>query len=344
MKSFYECSFFQEKWDNRSNFSVKQKELKFKNIRADGKLKFEKIDVLYKCSWIKQKDWSLRPTIIIPIKDNSELLRVTLKNLIENKIDEIANIIIVDDRSSEDIESIVLEKKFSYLRIENEKGFNFSMLNNIPAKICNELGIETIILWNSDLWCKSREDVEEIINRHAINDSKISGSKLIYPTADLSLRGEEDTKNIEMYFSSMKGKWRNTVQFGGDAWVETKGPILYSPIHQKRFSEIDNHFVNCDKGCAFVTGALQVIDLSFFISIGGMNPSLSKVFQDVDLCLRTNEKGRKVYYFGKDLYFYHDESANHNNIKGEKKNDKQFESDHFLFGKIWNNKIGKIIW
>ena len=43
-------------------------------------------------------------------------------------------------------------------------------------------------------------------------------------------------------------------------------------------------------------------------------------------------------YYGKGLYFYHDESATMNNLTNETKNDLQMKSDHFLFGKIWNEK------
>ena len=40
-------------------------------------------------------------------------------------------------------------------------------------------------------------------------------------------------------------------------------------------------------------------------------------------------------YYGKDLYFYHDESLT---LSGGKE-DAQFRSDHYLFSKIWNNKL-----
>ena len=67
------------------------------------------------------------------------------------------------------------------------------------------------------------------------------------------------------------------------------------------------------------------------------------MFQDVDLCLRALEDNKSVYYFGKDIHFYHDESFNHFSNKDEKKMDRQFVSDEVLFNKIWANKITNII-
>ena len=48
----------------------------------------------------------LLPTIIIPIKDNAELLTKTISNLIQFEIDRMCNIIIVDDRSKDNIKNI----------------------------------------------------------------------------------------------------------------------------------------------------------------------------------------------------------------------------------------------
>ncbi len=119
--------------------------------------------------------------------------------------------------------------------------------------------------------------------------------------------------------------------------------MFMSPIHQKRFAQPDNHIVNCDKGTDSVTGAFQIWNLEAFVSIGGFNPSMSCILQDIDACLKIIELDKKVYYFGKDIYFYHDESAVHENVKGHKKENKKFTSDTFLFGKIWNQKILKLV-
>lgn len=345
MKSFYECEFFTSEKIKTNKFVVSQKELLLKQKLANDKSSFNIVDVKYYCLWEKQKDWSSdRPTIIIPIKDNVGLMSVTISNLVKHNLNNHCNIVIVDDRSEEDIKSLINQSGFSYLRVDNNKGFNFSMLNNIAAKICYDLGIETIILWNSDLWCVKEEWFLELLDRHYKEDSVVSGTRLAYPPINLSLNKEEDSKNIKNNFPRMlNGKWRNTIQFGGDFWLNTTRGGLFNAAHYGRFFELNDPRVNCDRGALFVTGALQVINLKYFIEMGGLNPSLSKIHQDVDFCLRCATDKKIPRYFGKEIYFYHDESFNFENNKNEKKVDFQFTSDHVIFEKIWKNKIRDLI-
>ena len=114
-------------------------------------------------------------------------------------------------------------------------------------------------------------------------------------------------------------------------------------MHYKRFADKEDPCVNCDTGMETVTGALQVINLEWFIQNGGLNPSLSKNFQDTDLCLRAVEQGLKVMYFGKDIYFYHDESYNFYYNNSETKMDQQMFSDNTLFEKLWSKKLPTLV-
>ena len=348
MKKLYcEASFFEEEIDFSSQFSIIQEELVFNKIldQKNRKFSFLKTEVKYVCNFQKAANFdSALPTLIIPIRDNSELLSYTIKNIDENNIRSQANIFIVDDRSKEDIRKIAIENSCSYLRVDNEKGFNFSMLNNIAAYICNKLGNSTIVLWNSDLWAVSGSYFKELLNRHYSDNSKLSGTKLVYPPSEKSFSKTEDTKNIQDFFPQLLGgKWREKVQFGGEMWITNPSNIVtYQPNHFKRFGNISDPLVNCDRGSLFVTGALQVIDLKFYIELGGLNPSLSKNYQDVDICLRAYEAGFCPMYYGKDIYFYHDESLTFSSLP-ENKVDSQLISDMYLFGKLWNDKIGKFL-
>lgn len=352
MSKYFKCEIFEEEgFEPSDNFEIIQSELKVdgkitNNITKNSNFRFRNQKIQYKCRWNCQENWdSKKPTILIPIRDNVKLINITMNNLKEKKITDLCNIIVIDDRSTEDIESPVNKNGLSYLRVDHDHGFNFSMLNNIAAKISYSLGAQTIILWNSDLWCVKTEWFAELLKRHKDNNSTISGSKLLYPPAEMSLSDEEDTQNIKTTFSHMTGgKWRETVQFGGSVFINLHNQYLnYGPNHYLRFGDREDPRVNCDKGENFVTGALQVIDLQWFIDTGGLNPSLKKGFQDVDLCLKALGEGRRIFYFGKGIYFYHDESANFYSNKDEKKQDLQATSDHILFGKLWNDQMAKIL-
>lgn len=341
-KLFFECNLFNQDIDIFADkFVVKQKEILLDEVVAQ-QAKFKAIDVEYLCKFIFAKETfdKTKPFIIIPSRNNIELIKYTLNNLFENKIEEICNIMVVDDRSTDDYQQLLKQFNISLLRVDNQKGFNFSMLCNIGAYIANKLHCTEIILWNNDLWVEKREYLEIVLKKHREDNSVLSGTKLLYPLKSFN-GNSEDSENIKQHFPNMKdGKWRGKVQFGGSIWMPSQNGFL--PLHYKRFSDSNNNLVNCDRGDINVTGAFQLINLKWFIENGGLNPSLSKNLQDVDICLRANECFKKVMYYGKDLFFWHDESLTFYS-QNEKKNDKQMTSDHVLFGKIWNDKITKII-
>jgi GT2 family glycosyltransferase len=332
-QSYFKCSFFQETLKHNTKFSVFQDEIRLENLLHDGKVSFKKETIEYKCSYEEKiKLSSDKPVGIIPIKDNINLLKFTLNNLFKNNVFKYVDFIIVDDRSSTDIKNVCLEYPINYLRIENNKGFNFSMLNNIAAKIAFNHGVKEIILWNSDLWVPDSETISKLIKKHNEEESIITGTKLIYPV--FSWDGKEVSHNIQTIFPNKSKDYRGTIQFGGSSFILSEEFKTYFPIHSYRFREKDYYKSNIDKLSEFVTGAFQIINLKWFIDTGGLNPSLSKNFQDVDICLRASEENKKVMYFGKDLFLFHDESVSLSNNK----NDNQFVSDNVLYSKIWNNQ------
>jgi len=336
-KSYYEFEgFCNPNFQLTDYFEINQEEIKFDKQLESGKISFKKQNITYKCYWTESNDYdSEKPTIIIPTKNMSQLLHKTLKNLQDNDITSICNIMIVDDMSDEDIKTI--SGKHSYLKIENKKGFNFSMLNNIAALVCYKKNNKQIIFWNNDLYANSKEMMLEFLKRHNENNSTISGSKLLYPPKDISFTKEEDSENINEFFKQVKGKWRNTIQYGGTRFLPLMPHIQkLSPYHYMRFRNPLDPRVNCDKGTDCLTGALMIVELKQFLEIGGFNPSLPKNFQDTDLCLKFIKNNKNIFYFGKDIHFYHDESVS---LAGKKVGDEQFKSDQVLFGKIWNEQI-----
>jgi len=329
--SFYNCSLFNQEIKDLNSFEFVQQEVLFKEM-VGGRPSFNKLDVLYKCSFSEntKANWSL-PTAIIPIRNNLKLLTFTLNNLLKNNVFEHLNFVIVDDRSTENIKSICEQYPVSYLRVDNDKGFNFSTLNNIAAKIAYDKSATKIVLWNSDLWVADSTTIPKLLNLHDSEDSTISGTKLLYPP--FSWNGEEVSENISSVFPDKSKSYRGTVQFGGSLFIFNHNFGTYFPNHLARFKEPGYIKVNENRLTDFVTGAFQIIDLKWFIESGGLNPSVSKNFQDVDICLKAVEQDKKVMYFGKDIFLYHDESVS----LAKEKSDKQFLSDHVLYANLWGH-------
>lgn len=331
-QSFYKCSLFDEKILT-NDFSFVQDELLLESFIDQNKSSFSIKKIEYKCKYIEKiKLSNKKPVGIIPIKDNISLLKFTLNNLFKNKVFDHIDFIVVDDRSTENIKTVCDSYPVNYLRVDNNKGFNFSMLNNIAAKIASDNGAKEIVLWNSDLWADSEKTIPKLIKLHKKNNSTISGTRLLYPI--FSWDGQQNSNNIMTIFPQKADSYRDTIQFGGSAFIFNPLYKTYFPIHFCRFKEKDYYLAKTNKLENFVTGAFQIIDLKWFLESGGLNPSLAKAFQDVDLCLKAVSEDKKVFYFGEDNFLFHDESVS----LSEKKVDVQFESDHILYQKLWPAK------
>jgi GT2 family glycosyltransferase len=113
---------------------------------------------------------------------------------------------------------------------------------------------------------------------------------------------------------------------------ETERRTFFAPSRDPWNPHIYQLLKYVDKLQEFVTGAFQIINLKWFIESGGLNPSLSKNFQDIDLCLKAVSQDKKVFYFGKENYLFHDESV----TISKNKSDDHMKSDNVLFLKIWN--------
>jgi len=326
MEAAMKCTVFDKDID-KTSFSHSQIQVGLERVTHGYDWIKRVVD--YECKFDIQENYdSSKPTAIIPIRDCGEIITMCMESMKKTNTFDLINVIIVDDRSTEDIKKIANKYQVSYLRIDHKSTFNFSMLCNLAAKVCHDLGNTQIIMWNADLYVSDKVNLERLLEKHNKNNASLSGTKLLYPPLEYSTSNNEDTENILRYFPQMAGRWRGTIQFGGDAWVQTNGPINSSPIHDKRFGQPEE--ADVDRSARFVTGAMQVIQLDKFVEMGGYNPSLEKNFQDVDICAHIGD----VWYFGKDIEFYHDESPSfqkHNNKQGP-----QIESDHVLYGLLNN--------
>ncbi len=338
MKQFIKFNFTNK--SNIDNFKVHQKELSFKGYNSDNKANFIPIDVIYNVQFKKSQSFCVNKIpLVLPIKDMPKLLDYTLENLISNGVHEYVNIVVVDDRSTEDIYSICKNKAISYIRVNNKKGFNYSMLANIGAYIMKSFEFKQIIYWNSDMWVPNKQTIPTLISKHQSSNCVISGTKLLYPNFSWDKSDSNISAQGEMRNLGIDVDYRGKIQFGGSVILIENNRVV--PMHVKRFCDPSNAIANSDCGTFFTTGAYSMIDLGWLCGIGGFNPSLSKVYNDVDICLRAIEDNKGVMYFGKNLFLYHHESLN---LNKETKFDHQFSSDSILFQKLWNPaRIKKIL-
>jgi len=350
LQSFFKCKFIGNENTHDESFTVDQREIVLVEILEDGRHKYDVQDVAYKCQWTKGSLWDNSDIdsgvcVIIPIRDDHKLLNYTLDNLREMKVLETAKVIVVDDRSKDDgVKVSSMEHGCSYLRVDNDKGFNFSMLCNLGASAAHAFGdFSEVLMWNSDLWATNAEDLHKVIEAHRTSGAKITGTKLVYPPFSWD-ESEKKSNNMKISFDNLEFDPAETIQFGGGVIMSGPGGMIM-PEHLGRFQPSDATVTNVNTSVPWVTGAFHLIDLKWFLEERGYNPSLSKAFQDVDLCLRACLQDGLVLYAGRDIKFYHDESLQHCTTDADEdtdleeiksnKFDSQFASDMHLFSRIW---------
>lgn len=230
---------------------------------------------------------------LIPTYNATELLKHSFRIMIKSKCIDLIYPIIIDDRSGENIKELCDEYNFGYIRIDHDLKFNYSINMNIGAKLVYELGAKTVLFLNNDCYLHSLNSLNEFISRHYLYQSKLSGIKLVYPPLRLSFK-----KSI---------KNQNRIQFGGGYFA---GYNCLRPDHKHkgRSLYVSGHNVDTED-TEFLTGACNLVELDDFIKVGMYDIRLPGAYQDVLLSLNYKKNNLKIYYIGKDVYFYHDETT-----------------------------------
>ena len=236
--------------------------------------------------------------VLIPTKDHLSLLKHNLKILKNFGVIQDIQLIIIDDRSTEDIRGFCSYNDLGYIRIDNDYGFNYSVNINIGAWLLYNLGFETCMFLNNDCYIHSRAFLKEFLKRHHDNNSHLSGIKLLYP-------------EFRMSFRKKMRRQMGKVQFGGGDFADRT--TLRDPIHYARGVFASHPFANRDSDELFVTGACNIIDLETFIEHGGYNEEMPASYQDVYLALEYRKNNKTISYFGKDIFFYHEETLSRHN-------------------------------
>jgi|WetSurMetagenome_2_1015567.scaffolds.fasta_scaffold88431_2 GT2 family glycosyltransferase len=182
--------------------------------------------------------------------------------------------IILIDNASPDIESRHQAKELKNIHfVQNSVNEGFGMANNQGAKIAKG----NVLLF--------------------LNNDTISQSDFVTPIMEMF----KPNSGIGIIGPQLLNR-DQTCQISSGAlptlWQELKDKILYS-LYDKKYSLAElyaktNLFSSREVG--WVSGAALFIDRSLFDAIGGFDDKMFMYFEDKDLCLRTYQAGKKVYY------------------------------------------------
>ena len=219
-------------------------------------------------------------SIIIPNKDEKESLEACIRSIYEKTTYDNYEIIIVENNSTTDeifayYKELSKDPRIRLLRWKKE--FNYSAINNFGASHAKG---EYLLFLNNDVTVITPEWMSEMLGVCQRKEVGAVGVKLLYPD--------------------------NTIQHAG--CVVGIGGIaghMFVDMPASRTGYL--HKASLLQDMSAVTAACMMMKKSVFDQVGGFTEELSVAFNDVDLCLKTNQAGYLVVY---DPYamLYHMES------------------------------------
>lgn len=230
-------------------------------------------------------------SLIIPTRDKLNLLRGTVDGCLNQTRYDNIEIIIMDNSSVEPetlayLKTIQRDNRITVIR--HAAPFNYSQLNNIG--VAHAQG-DIIGLINNDLEVISPDWLTEMVSHALRPEIGAVGAKLYYANDTIQHAG------VIVGLGGMAGH--------GLKFLEREAP----GYHWKPFL-IQNYSV--------VTGACLVLRRQVFEQVGGLEEQhLQVAFNDVDLCLRIQERGYRIIWTPY-AELYHLESASRgldNNLK-----------------------------
>jgi len=228
----------------------------------------------------------LRPgkvSIIIPTKDQVQLLRNTIDSIVEQTDYPDYEIIVVNNNSisagfSDCMQHYASSLGDKFRQIDQPIRFNFSKLINAGAAAANG---EYLLMLNNDMLIQSRDWLHKMVLFAQRPHTGAVGVKLVFPDgtiqhAGIALGGNEVSQHL----------------FLGE-------PSDTSAYHNQ---------ANLVSNFSALTGACLMCRKEAFMAIGGMDENLDVEYNDIDFCLKLMQQGLYNVYLP-DINIIHFESA-----------------------------------
>jgi glycosyltransferase involved in cell wall biosynthesis/LmbE family N-acetylglucosaminyl deacetylase len=221
-------------------------------------------------------------TIIIPTRDGYDLLTKCIDSIQQKTHYSNYSILVIDNGSVDPKVLDYLKQKTAEGLVQvlrDDRPFNYSALNNAAAKLASG---PLLCFMNNDIEVIEPEWLDELVSHAQRPTVGAVGCKLLYPT------------NTNQHAGVIIG-------VGGVAGHAHHGLPREAPGYFSRAQVVQNY--------SAVTAACVLMRKSVFDEVGGFNErDLAVAFNDIDLCLKIQEKG----YFNVWTPFavlYHYESA-----------------------------------
>ncbi len=218
-------------------------------------------------------------SIIIPIRDRSELLRRCLESIEQHTPGVRYEVIVIDNGSTEDRTIGFLDSIAGQHRIIRCPGaFNYSAINNIGAAHASG---EFLLFLNNDTAAQEPNWLAAMVAQVQRPGVGAVGAKLLYPDGSIQHAG------VVLGVCGIAG-------------------------HAFRFCDLQDRashgLSELTRNCSAVTAACLLMSKQLFERIGGFNERLKVEYNDVDLCLRIRQQGFRIV-LDPSVVLWHDENA-----------------------------------
>lgn len=224
-------------------------------------------------------DGKKQVSVIIPSKDHPELLKQCLNVIYEVTAYPSYEVIVVDNGSSPDNQSIIraMQEQRHFIYLYEEMEFNFSKMCNLGAAHANG---DVLLFLNDDIEVQGKEWMTILTEQALQPHTGAVGAKLYYPASRLI-----------QHAGIANMKIGPAHKLGG---MEDKGSLYYG-------RNLADHNVLA------VTAACMAVERKKYDEAGGFCEELAVAYNDVDICFTLYEKG---YYnlVRNDVVLFHHES------------------------------------
>ncbi len=240
-------------------------------------------------------------SVIIPVFNNFAYTKKCLESIFSVKETTTFEVIVVDDASTDGSSDSIRQLPFPVRIVRHEQNKGFAISCNDGAKAA--VGKYVLFLNNDTVVLPGWMDA---LKTCLLDDSSVGlvGNLQIFP----------DT-----------GK----VQQAGIVCGENK--MVYS-IYNNELPH-DHPAVNKPREFQLIAGSCMMLEKDFFFSVGGFDQSYVNSCEDVDLCMKVRQAGKKVFYCPESRILHFESKT----VSGHDKSGKNYQ----LFLERWGNKMFK---
>lgn len=220
-----------------------------------------------------------RVSIVIPIYGQLDLTVKCVESLAEFTGDVEFEIVFVDNGTTDGTQEFLSCLDGNVRVVRNEKNLGFATACNQGAALA---GTDTVLFLNNDIEA-TQSWLEPLLSHFEDPDVGVTGAKLLFPNGE--------------------------VQHAGVALLSRPGGVPLGAFHLFYGCEADHPGVVVRREVPVVTGACLAIRRDLFFAVGGFDMFFWNGCEDIDLCLKVGELGRKIVYEPESVLIHHESMA-----------------------------------